>query len=795
MVELLLKKSWKDVSGKRTRMFFSVMTIALGVLGIALFAVNPLADRLIEEEVDRENVHHLRISIEDSVMDRDTMADLRSLQNVESAEPRILLYTKAYDGERRIDAMIVGIENPGMQVVDKVIFEGGAVPGINGIFAEKSNAPNGVHDSEKGDLLRIIDHTGSEDTRIIEGFGRSIVYSGGSLVDDPLAVFYTSAEMVRDIGNLSGWNSLSFRLHSTADKDIEETLSGIRMILEDQGHELTGLPDVRTGGDWPLMGVLDNIVTIMYVLTFLAILCSVFLIWNTMNTLVSEQRKWISVMRALGASKLQVAVSVLVSAAVLGLIGGIIGTVLGIFLPYLIIDQMAGMFGLVPGFMVEWKMVAISGGAGLLISLISSLPALILALRIPVREGFDDHGITSTFGKGPMERLFGKMKVLPSDLRMGIRNIFRKKGRTTATVFQIALAVGVFVGLSTFSHSLGVAISDSIEEMTWDIKVQSIDEGSVSINQSISMELEDINGIDTVEPFIRTFFKIGDNEVRASGYMHDGSGKDHESTLEKGRWFTKEDEDNLSMVVVLASTIAKIKGVDVGDHISVETSTGAHELEVIGIDSSWFFMGMAIYLPLRTIQNILDVQGRVSGFHIFTSTDDHDVIDGLSVDAEDLLISKGHPVDTEIFYVIKERNLGQNQDIIDMVMMVSIIIVLISMIGLVNGLVMNIMERTREVGIMRCIGSTSRKIRIVFGSEIGALSLVGWGIGIPIGILIAASINEMMISMMDFDVGVHVPGSVILLSLVLTVAGTLLIIQGPLFRAVRMRPGDALRYQ
>jgi len=549
----------------------------------------------------------------------------------------------------------VGIEEPGMQMVDKIIFDGDALPNGNVVFAEKSNIPNGVHNSEKGDSLRIIDHSGNDDTLMIGGFGRSMVYSGGSLVDDPLAVFYTSADTVRLLGNLSGWNSLSFRLHNTADEDIEETSTDIRSILDEHGYEPTGLFDVRADGEWPLMGVLDNILTIMYVLTFLAILCSVFLIWNTMNTLVSEQRKWISVLRALGASKFQVAVSVLVSAAILGIIGGMIGTILGIFLPFIIIDRMAGMFGLVTGFMVEWKMVALSGGAGLLISLASSVPALILALRIPVREGFDDHGIISTFGKGPLEKLFGKVRILPSDLRMGVRNVFRKKGRTIGTVFQIALAVGVLVGLSTFSFSLGVAISDSIDEMTWDIKLQSIEEGSVSINQSMSIELEELDNIDVVEPFIRTFFKIGDSEVRASGYQYDAMAKDHESTLEKGRWFTKDDEKNRSLVIVLASTIAKITGADVGDLITVETSTGAHELKVIGIDSSWFFMGMAVYLPLGTMQTMLDVHERVSGFHIFTAAEDHDIIDSLSVEAEDLLVSKGYPVDTEIFYVIKGR--------------------------------------------------------------------------------------------------------------------------------------------
>ena len=68
--------------------------------------------------------------------------------------------------------------------------------------------------------------------------------------------------------------------------------------------------------------------------------------------------------------------------------------------------------------------------------------------------------------------------------------------------------------------------------------------------------------------------------------------------------------------------------------------------------------------------------------------------------------------------------------------MLGFLIVAISMAGLANTLTMSVLERTREIGILRSIGARARDIRRIFATETLALALTGWLIAIPLGYLL-----------------------------------------------------------
>jgi len=159
------------------------------------------------------------------------------------------------------------------------------------------------------------------------------------------------------------------------------------------------------------------------------------------------------------------------------------------------------------------------------------------------------------------------------------------------------------------------------------------------------------------------------------------------------------------------------------------------------------------------------------------------------------MLGRGFVVDTRVLYVIEERNNKQNQAILNLMVIISLIIVLISLIGLVSTLTMNIIDRTREIGMMRCLGSRAREIRRMFSAEGTFLSLLGWLAGVPLGLVIATVVTEVVSNRMKLTMPLEFPLGFVLWSLVITIVGAVLIIQAPLVRATRLRPGDALRYQ
>jgi putative ABC transport system permease protein len=116
------------------------------------------------------------------------------------------------------------------------------------------------------------------------------------------------------------------------------------------------------------------------------------------------------------------------------------------------------------------------------------------------------------------------------------------------------------------------------------------------------------------------------------------------------------------------------------------------------------------------------------------------------------------------------------------------------MVGLANAITTSVLERTREVGILRSIGARARDVRRIFTSEAIALAVGGWLLGIPIGYALDRLIVRFIWEVIDVRFPVVFPPWNILIALVGAIVLALAITALPIRRAVRLRPGDALRY-
>jgi ABC-type lipoprotein release transport system permease subunit len=107
---------------------------------------------------------------------------------------------------------------------------------------------------------------------------------------------------------------------------------------------------------------------------------------------------------------------------------------------------------------------------------------------------------------------------------------------------------------------------------------------------------------------------------------------------------------------------------------------------------------------------------------------------------------------------------------------------------------MSIIERTREIGILRCIGARARDVRRIFATEGVAVALGGWLLGIPLGYALDRLLVWLVWEVVEVRIDFVFPPWNVLFALLGTVILALLIMLLPIRRAVRFRPGDALRY-
>jgi putative ABC transport system permease protein len=177
-----------------------------------------------------------------------------------------------------------------------------------------------------------------------------------------------------------------------------------------------------------------------------------------------------------------------------------------------------------------------------------------------------------------------------------------------------------------------------------------------------------------------------------------------------------------------------------------------------------------------------------------TTTHDHTLIDRTTTRIEDTLTAHGYDISSEIKYVELANEIAQSRALTTTIALLGFLIVAISMAGLANTLTMSVLERTREIGILRTIGARARDIRRIFATETLALALTGWLIAIPLGYLL----DRFLVWLVKQVANVVIPVAFPLWYLAPALAGTillaLLITLVPIRRAVHYRPGDALRY-
>ena len=795
MVSTRITKSWKDLKKRKSRSILMIIVIALGVIGLSLFGVIPLIEQGIADDIETSNMYDLRTNVNNLELSDSNFTQLEEIDNVKSVEGKYQFYTRIFIGERRNDALIVGVKDFTDQAVDIITKDSGNFPGEFEVVTDTGNSRNNLYNGEIGDTLKVYDSNGIVQNLTISGSGHSLSYGHSSW---GIAVFYADINTAYSLSNGSGYTILSFDLENANNDEAQKTIENVRgFLLENTNFvAFTDLPQVREEGDWPGKEQFANMGNFFYILTYVTLFCSFFLVANTMHTMIMEQKKEVAQMKAVGATRWQVIQSYLLTSLIMGVIGSIIGTIIGIFIAFSMASFLASsFFGVILSLSAHLPTLLIGFLIGVGITILATLPSLLFALRITVREGMEGSGISSNYGNSYMDRVLLRIGWLPRSTQMGIRNMSRKKGRSASTIFLVTIAVAILLGVLSLGVSMGATIEKEFDNFTYDIMVTGQPEGGRPLTEDVEFFLEDLDVVSEADPFIYTQVQFKENQILCFGYNYNTIAYNIEDTVYKGRWFDSTEQESNALVIILSKTLATDENVKVKDKIQLLTATGPYNFEVVGLHSSQMNNGMAVFMPITTASEILKWNNTVSGFSVKTDSSDHDVIDSVSTNMEDELLKNGYMVNIEVKYVMEEINKEFIGMVTNLLIAVGSLVVIITMIGLMSTLTMNVLERTKEIGMMRCIGSVSSHIRWVFGVEGLIMALIGWLIGIPLGFLLGNYLAGSLYDLIRIDLVFVFPMNYIFLTFILTFTITVMIIQPSLWRATHLKPGDALRYQ
>jgi putative ABC transport system permease protein len=540
----------------------------------------------------------------------------------------------------------------------------------------------------------------------------------------------------------------------------------------------------------------------LYIITILAFSSALFLISATMNTLIAEQASEIAILKTLGGRRRQIAGITVRTAAMLGAAGAVLGTILGIAIAYLLAGYFAvKLIDVSFGFAISVPVVVASLAGGPALAVAASLPALRRALRMPVAETLAGAG-TGGYGSGCLDRIVARSGLLagagvPGGVRMGVRNALRQKRRSAATIAQVAVAAGLAIAFLALGQSITAVISQTIGKLHFSVGVGvASTHGARPFGSQALAVAAATPGVTGAEPVETSSVQYNGQTYTAWGL---GARSFYDYQLSAGRWFTAADTAAGARPavppVVLGPAVARTTGARVGQILTLTLAAGPTRVRVIGIDTGQPNAGGTVYFPLPVLERLDGGPGTADSIWLTTASTAHAAIDRATTAAANRLAAAGYPVSTTEIYVSEAQITAADTAILTVVEILGLVVVAIMLMGLVSALSMGVIERTREVGILRCVGARARQIRRVFSAEAVVLAAAGWAFGVLLGWLMYQGLLALFLHNVDVTLPEDFPLAIPLITLAGVLVLTLLVIRGPLRRATRIQPGTALRYQ
>ncbi len=366
---------------------------------------------------------------------------------------------------------------------------------------------------------------------------------------------------------------------------------------------------------------------------------------------------------------------------------------------------------------------------------------------------------------------------------MVTKNLLRQPVRAGLTLAGIALGIATVVALGVIAAGLGGTASDLVRSGGADFMVAQ--EGAADLSFSILSEdkvaeIAERPDVGLARGVLFNITRVGSNPFF---FLNGTSAEDLGAAtpeLVTGSGFTEEDVD----VVLLGERAANDLDAGVGDTVEIQD----RPLEVVGVyrsESLWEHSGGIA--PLATVQEMTSTPDTVTVVYVTVSegADPREVIDDLTREVDGVVAITGAGDYNQVdqgFEFIDAANVA-----------ISLLAVLIGGIGVMNTMIMSVFERTREIGVLRAVGwSGGRVMRMIMIESLvlcflGAVVGVALGLGVTRLVLLAPAAQGFLEPAYEATVFVR--------ALLVGVVVALLGAAYPAFRATRLTPMEALRYE
>ena len=573
-----------------------------------------------------------------------------------------------------------------------------------------------------------------------------------------------------------------------------------------------------------------------------------FLIYNAFAMTVVERTREIGMLRAIGMTRRQIIFMVLGEAILLGAIGAVAGVGFGMLLAQGLVVSVANFTGqaidqvtttptavfqaLLTGLVVTiaaalapalqaarvspLQALRIQGNVdesqwfarGLRFGPLTVCAAVLVLYQVPLRQEVAFYvGSNAIFVLllgatlcipvllGPMERLIRPLILLifGNEGRLGSSNVNRAQGRTTLTVAALMIGISMVVGINGMTNSFQTDIQDWVETaLGGDFFVS----GPMPMRPDMEariLSLDEVTAV-TKSRFLTTrmITPQGDNELAVFTAI------DPATYLTVRGWRVEQGPDPATIAQMLAQGDAIIIGADtankydlsVGDSLTLETSRGRRPFQIAAIvidfgggetasiTGSWG--DLRRYFGRNDISSLAVQLAPGASLAAVTDLIENDIgrSQNLTVESRQLFEERVRQLSAEAFTLF---------DVLGLIGLV------VASLGVVNTMLMNVLERFREIGGLRSLGMTRHQVRRMILAEAATIGFIGAVFGAAFGAVLADVFIIGMRSIGAFVLTARIPYQAMAVSFLLALFITLLAALLPAYRASQVNIIEAIK--
>jgi putative ABC transport system permease protein len=790
-MNMKLRKVTGDLRVNPGRIILVIFALIIGLWGVGSILVSyTILSRDLNENFVRTNPLHVAMTSTD--FDRLDLAGLRSRPEIEAAEFRdfATLRIETHPDEW-IPLWLFGVEDFSKfelaRFFDQKGDSGPIVPKDGAMLIER----DGLRFSDlKAGSTAHVRAGGKVVTIPVSGIGFDPAQSPGT--QDHLIYAYVNKRTYADITHETTNQRLIIRFKNVNTKqEVQAVTDGLVTYFKTMGIIVDSVK-IPKFMEHPHQWQLNTLLFMEGSIGFLAFFLGAVLVSQLMAAILARQIRQIGILKAIGASRFMIFQIYITMVLVLGGISGAIAIPLAMRSGYGYAYFVADILNFeILTTTLPHQMYFYLVAASLLLPVILSLPAILKGTRISVREALSDYGIQQNVGV-KRNRLL-RTTLLPRNIVLAFENTMRRKKRLAVTVVAMALGVAIFNTGFNVQQSLKDLLSDVDKSMKHDVQV-------VLINQmSKEKALKYFSGIDNIDRIetwnggrgaMQNMIVATDAGVGIIALPYNSDLVAFRST--KGRWLSGSNEPE----IVMNQEAAELYGHPAINSYHTLSVRGHHlQAKLVGIVEE--LEKPKIYMDTEQYDAFANPNHYINSLMFVARDKSYDKLMALKKDIEKTIT----PSDLQVLYVMMQAErvkiiYDHLKIIFVTIVFFALLVLMVSAIGMASATSINIMERTREIGVLRAIGATPRTIYRLFIAEgmiVSAISIVlGLFLSWPLSILASKFFGDLML-----EVALHYSFSKsgLAITLISTSIFGWLASRIPARRAIQVSTREALAYE